>query len=35
LMNFGLEKDIRFCLTEDLSPVLPFYKDGRLIKLPA
>jgi 2-phosphosulfolactate phosphatase len=31
LMGFGLEKDIRFCLTADLSPVLPIYKEGCLI----
>jgi 2-phosphosulfolactate phosphatase len=31
LMGFGLEKDIRFCLTEDLSPVLPVYKDNCLV----
>ena len=32
LTNFGLEKDIRFCLTADGSPVLPVYRDGKLIK---
>jgi 2-phosphosulfolactate phosphatase len=32
LMNFGLEKDIRFCLTEDIANVLVIYKEGRLIK---
>jgi len=31
LMGFGLEKDIRYCLTEDSDNVLPFYKDGKLI----
>jgi len=31
LMGFGLEKDIRFCLTEDVSPVLPVYKDNCLV----
>ncbi|CAN5293496.1 2-phosphosulfolactate phosphatase family protein [soil metagenome] len=31
LMNFGLEQDIRFCLTEDVADVLPIYKEGRLI----
>lgn len=31
LMNFGLEKDIRYCLTEDTDNVLPVYKEGRLI----
>ncbi|MBC7936823.1 MAG: 2-phosphosulfolactate phosphatase [Rhizobacter sp.] len=32
LTNFGLEKDIRFCLTADGSPVLPMYRDGKLVK---
>jgi len=32
LTNYGLEKDIRFCLTADGSPVLPLYKEGQLIK---
>ena len=31
LMNFGLEKDIRYCLTIDNHNVLPMYKDGRLL----
>ena len=31
LMNFGLEKDIRHCLTNDLANVLPVYEDGKLI----
>lgn len=30
LMNFGLEKDIRYCLTPDLANVLPVYREGRL-----
>jgi len=30
LMGFGLEKDIRYCLTEDLNNILPVYKDGKL-----
>lgn len=30
LMNYGLEKDIRYCLTPDGANVLPVYKDGRL-----
>jgi 2-phosphosulfolactate phosphatase len=30
LMNFGLEKDIRYCLTTDVDNVLPLYKEGRL-----
>ena len=31
LTNFGLEKDIRYCLTEDVDNVLPVYDSGRLI----
>jgi 2-phosphosulfolactate phosphatase len=31
LMNFGLEKDIRYCLTADQANVLPIYSDGKLI----
>lgn len=31
LSNYGLEKDIRYCLTPDSAPVLPFYEDGKLI----
>jgi 2-phosphosulfolactate phosphatase len=31
LMNFGLEKDIRYCLTENAANVLPIYSDGKLI----
>jgi 2-phosphosulfolactate phosphatase len=31
LTNFGLEKDIRHCLTEDLANVLPEYRNGKLI----
>jgi 2-phosphosulfolactate phosphatase len=31
LMNFGLEKDIRFCLTNDVANVLPVYEGGRLV----
>ncbi|HET9826804.1 MAG TPA: 2-phosphosulfolactate phosphatase [Chitinophagaceae bacterium] len=30
LMNFGLEKDIRYCLTEDQANVLPIYSEGKL-----
>lgn len=32
LMNFGLEDDIRFCLTEDNANILSIYSNGRLIK---
>jgi 2-phosphosulfolactate phosphatase len=31
LTNFGLEKDIRYCLTADVANVLPLYSDGKLI----
>lgn len=31
LIGFGLEKDIRYCLTPDSAPVLPLYKEGKLI----
>lgn len=31
LSNYGLEKDIRYCLTPNTAPVLPFYNDGKLI----
>jgi 2-phosphosulfolactate phosphatase len=31
LTNFGLEKDIRHCLTEDLANVLPYYINERLV----
>jgi 2-phosphosulfolactate phosphatase len=31
LTNFGLEKDIRYCLTPDIANVLPFYEDGKLV----
>jgi len=31
LSGFGLEKDIRFCLTPDKANVLPFYEDGKLV----
>jgi len=33
LKDFGLEKDIRFCLTPNTASVLPFYRDGKLIAL--
>jgi 2-phosphosulfolactate phosphatase len=33
LMGFGLEKDIRYCLTSDVANVLPFYENGKLIVL--
>jgi len=31
LMNFGLEKDIRYCLAPDGANVLPVYNDGKLV----
>jgi 2-phosphosulfolactate phosphatase len=33
LMGFGLEKDIRYCLTPDAANVLPLYENGKLIVL--
>jgi 2-phosphosulfolactate phosphatase len=32
LTSFGLEKNIRFCLTPNTANVLPVYNDGKLIK---
>ena len=32
LTNFGLEKDIRYCLTLDNANVPPVYRNGRLVK---
>ena len=34
LSGYGLEKDIRYCLTPDVAPVLPLYENGKLITLP-
>lgn len=31
LMNFGLEKDIRYCLSNDVANVLPIYEEGKLV----
>jgi 2-phosphosulfolactate phosphatase len=31
LSGFGLEKDIRYCLTPDIANVLPFYEEGKLV----
>jgi 2-phosphosulfolactate phosphatase len=31
LLSFGLEKDIKYCLSEDIANVLVVYKDGRLV----
>jgi 2-phosphosulfolactate phosphatase len=33
LMGFGVEKDIRYCLTSNVANVLPFYENGKLIVL--
>jgi 2-phosphosulfolactate phosphatase len=33
LMGHGLEKDIRYCLSPDVAPVLPLYENGKLIVL--
>ncbi|HXB08721.1 MAG TPA: 2-phosphosulfolactate phosphatase [Puia sp.] len=33
LMGYGLEKDIRYCLTPDAANVLPVYENGKLIVL--
>jgi 2-phosphosulfolactate phosphatase len=32
LSSFGLEKDIKFCLTPNTANILPVYADGKLIK---
>ena len=32
LTNFGLEKDIKHCLTNNTAPVLPIYQQGKLIR---
>jgi 2-phosphosulfolactate phosphatase len=31
LHNFGVDEDMKFCLTPNCSPVVPEYKDGKLI----
>jgi 2-phosphosulfolactate phosphatase len=31
LHNFGVDDDMKFCLTPNLSPVVPVYKDGKLV----
>jgi 2-phosphosulfolactate phosphatase len=31
LIGFGVEGDIRYCLTPDCANVLPFYEDGKLV----
>ena len=33
LTNFGLEKDIRYCLTPNTANVLPSYRDGKLLSV--
>ncbi len=32
LTSFGLERDIRHCLTSNTAPVLPLYDNGKLVK---
>ena len=34
LSRFGLEKDIRYCLSADVANILCLYKEGKLIKQP-
>jgi 2-phosphosulfolactate phosphatase len=31
LMNYGLEKDIRYCLSADMANILPVFRGDRLI----
>ncbi|MBC7827929.1 MAG: 2-phosphosulfolactate phosphatase [Chitinophagaceae bacterium] len=31
LIGYDLEKDIRYCLTDDVANVLPFYQEGKLV----
>jgi 2-phosphosulfolactate phosphatase len=31
LAGYGLEKDLEFCVTEDVADVLPVYKNNALI----
>jgi len=31
LMNLGLEKDIRYCLSSDEANILPIYNEGKLM----
>jgi 2-phosphosulfolactate phosphatase len=33
LTGYGLDKDIRYCLTADGANILPMYKDGRLVAI--
>lgn len=34
LMGFGLEDDIRYCLSEDIANILSVYQNGRLVAVP-
>ncbi len=34
LSSFGLEKDIQYCCTPDIAPVLPLYNEGKLKTAP-
>jgi 2-phosphosulfolactate phosphatase len=31
LKSYGLEKDIRYCISQDVANVLPFYEEGKLV----
>jgi 2-phosphosulfolactate phosphatase len=31
LSGYGLEKDLRYCLTEDGADILPYYEEGKLV----
>lgn len=31
LLGFGLERDLRYCLTSNIANVLPFFEDGKLV----
>ena len=33
LSAYGLEPDMQWCITEDIAPVVPIYKDGALVAL--
>ncbi len=32
LASYGLEKDLEYCVTEDIANILPIYKNGDLVK---
>ena len=31
LASYGLEKDLEYCVTEDIANILPVYKNGDLV----